>query len=138
MQLFPWGDYHQKQAAAIEAGTLPDAMLGVSVSQQGAMGILSDVSDTFAEIGATGGGFYEPDQREVTIGGKQVAIPFHNEPQFFYYRQDILGPAGFEAPLTSIDRLSKQQPRLPIPPAVSGASATHTVWFRTATTSTQC
>ena len=50
VQLFPWGDYHQKQAAAIEAGTLPDAMLGVSVSQQAAMGILSDVSDIFEEI----------------------------------------------------------------------------------------
>ena len=103
VQLFPWGDYHQKQAAAIEAGTLPDAMLGVSVSQQAAMGILSDVSDIFEEIGAGGGGFYEPDQREVTIGGKQVAIPFHNEPQFLYYRQDILGPAGYEAPLSNVE-----------------------------------
>ncbi len=105
VQLFPWGDYNQKQSAAIEAGTLPDAMLGIRVSQQAAMGILSDVSDLFEEISASGGGFYEPDVREVTIGGKQVGIPFHNEPQFFYYRQDILGPAGYEAPLTTIDQI---------------------------------
>jgi multiple sugar transport system substrate-binding protein len=103
VQLFPWGDYNQKQNAAIEANTLPDALLGVSVSQQYAMGILSDVSDLFAEIGESGGGFYEPDIAEVTIEGKQVAIPFHNEPQFMYYRQDILEPAGFTAPLTSLD-----------------------------------
>lgn len=103
VQLFPWGDYHQKQNAATEAGTLPDALLGIRVAQQAAQGILSDVSDVFAEIGESGGGWYEPDIREVTIGGKQVGVPFHNEPQFFYYRQDILEKAGFTAPLTTLD-----------------------------------
>jgi multiple sugar transport system substrate-binding protein len=103
VQLFPWGDYHQKQNAAIEAKTLPDALLGISVSQQYAMGILSDVSELFAEIGESGGGWYEPDVREVTIEGKQVGIPFHNEPQFMYYRQDVLEKAGFTAPLTTLE-----------------------------------
>ncbi len=103
VQLFPWGDYNQKQNAAIEAGTLPDALLGIRVSQQYAMGILTDVSDVFAEISESGGGFYEPDIREVTVDGKQYGVPFHNEPQFFYYRQDILEPAGFNAPLSTLD-----------------------------------
>lgn len=103
VQLFPWGDFHQKQAAAIEASTLPDAWLGVSVSQHSAMGVLADVSDLFAEIGESGGGWYEPDIAEVTIDGKQLAIPFHNEPQFLYYRQDILEKAGYTAPLTSLE-----------------------------------
>lgn len=95
VQLFPWGEYHQKQNAAIEAGTLPDALLGVSVSQHYAMGILSDVSDLFEEIGATGGGFFEPDRKRVSIGTAQYAIPFHNEPQIMYYRKDVLAAAGY-------------------------------------------
>ena len=103
VQQFPWGDYQQKQNAATEAGTLPDVLLGIRVSQQYAQGILTDVSDGFAESGSSGGGWYEPDIREVTVGGKQVGVPFHNEPQFFYYRQDILEPAGFTAPLTTLD-----------------------------------
>ena len=105
VQLFPWGDYNQKQAAAIEAGTLPDAWLGVSVSQHSAMGVIADVSDLFAEIGESGGGWYDPDIAKVTVGGKQYAVPFHSEPQFMYYRQDILEKAGFTAPLTSLEEL---------------------------------
>lgn len=103
VQLFPWGEYHQKQNAAIEAGTLPDALLGVSVSQHYAMGILSDISDVFAEVGAAGGGFFEPDTLEVTIGGAQYALPFHNEPQMMYYRTDIMAEAGYTEIPQSLD-----------------------------------
>ncbi len=104
VQLFPWGEYHQKQNAAIEAGTLPDALLGVSVSQHYAMGILTDVSDLFEEIAASGGGFFEPDIREVTIGGAQWAIPFHNEPQVMYYRTDVLAAAGYTELPTTLEK----------------------------------
>ena len=105
VQQFPWGDYRQKQNAATEAKTLPDALLGINAAQQFAQGVLTDVSDIFAEIGESGGGFYDPDIREVTFGGKQMGVPFHNEPQFFYYRQDILEPAGFTPPLSNLDDL---------------------------------
>ncbi|MCC6169271.1 MAG: sugar ABC transporter substrate-binding protein [Caldilineaceae bacterium] len=104
VQLFPWGEYTQKQNAAIEAGTLPDALLGVNAPQHHAMGILTDVSDLFAEIDATGGGFYDPDKNEVTIGGVQWGIPFHNEPQFLYYRNDVLEAAGFSGPVETLDQ----------------------------------
>ena len=103
VQQFPWGDYRQKQNAATEAGTLPDALLGLAPAQQYAQGILTDLSDLVAEIGESGGGFYDPDIREVTFGGKQYGVAFHNEPQFYYYRQDILEPAGFSAPLSTLD-----------------------------------
>lgn len=105
VQLFPWGEYHQKQNAAIEAGTLPDALLGISVSRHHAMGILADVSDLFAEIGESGGGWYESDVSEVTIDGKQYGIPFHNEPQVMYYRNDVFQTAGFNPPFMTWDEL---------------------------------
>lgn len=104
VQIFPWGEYTQKQTAAIEAGTLPDALLGVSVPQHHAMGILTDVSDLFAEIGENGGGWYEPDVEEVTIGGVQYGIPFHNEPQIMYYRGDVFAEAGITVPVETLDQ----------------------------------
>lgn len=104
VQIFPWGDFTQKQNAAIEAGTLPDVINGINVPQHHAMGILTDVSELFAEIGETGGGFYDPDKNEVTIGGVQWGIPFHNEPQFLYYRNDVLEPAGFTGPVENLDQ----------------------------------
>lgn len=98
VQLFPWGDYQQKQNAAIEAKTLPDVLLGISVSRYYAMKILTDVTDLFDEIAKTGGGFYEANTNTVKIEGKAWGIPFHNEPQIMYYRNDIFSQAGFTVP----------------------------------------
>jgi len=103
VQLFPWGEYRQKQNTAIEAGTLPDVCLGVDVAGYHAMGILLDVSDLFEEIGETGGGWYEANVTNVTIEGKQYGIPFHNEPQFIYYRSDIFAEAGYDVPVKDLD-----------------------------------
>ena len=98
VQLFPWGDYQQKQNAAIEAKTLPDIILGINTARYSTIGILEDVDDLFREIGETGGGWYEANEANVTIDGKAVGIPFHNEPQVMYYRSDLFSAAGFEAP----------------------------------------
>ncbi|MFO7917816.1 MAG: extracellular solute-binding protein [Anaerolineae bacterium] len=102
VQFFPWGEYTQKQLAAIEAGTLPDVLHGSDVPQYHAMGILRDVSDTFEEIGQTGGGFFETMKSNVTINDKQWAVPFHQEPQYMYYRTDIFGEAGYELPFDDV------------------------------------
>jgi len=103
VQMFPWGEYQQKQNVAIEAKTLPDVCLGVGVARYQKMGILLDVSNLFAEIGETGGGWYDVNERGVTVEGKQWGIPFHNEPQFMYYRSDVLGDAGYEPLLKDLD-----------------------------------
>lgn len=92
VQLFPWGDYQQKQNAAIEAKTLPDIILGINVARYSTMGILEDVDDLFREIGESGGGWFEANEANVKIDGKAVGIPFHNEPQVMYYRSDLFRP----------------------------------------------
>jgi len=103
VQLFPWGDYQQKQNAAIEAKTLPDIILGISNARYAALGILEDVDDLFREIGETGGGWYEANEANVTVNGKAVGIPFHNEPQVMYYRSDIFSEAGYTVPPKDMD-----------------------------------
>lgn len=103
VQLFPWGEFTQKQTAALEAGTLPDVLLGVDVPYHHYMDVLEDVSDLVEEIGATGGGFYEGRVEGVTIQGKQWGVPFHAEPQLAYFRKDIFEEAGFELPLKDLD-----------------------------------
>lgn len=103
VQLFPWGDYQQKQNAAIEAKTLPDIILGINIARYSTMGILEDVDDLFQEIGETGGGWFESNEANVKVDGKAVGIPFHNEPQVMYYRADLFSAAGFEAPPKDMD-----------------------------------
>jgi multiple sugar transport system substrate-binding protein len=103
VQFFPWGEYAQKQLAAIEAGTLPDVLHGSDIPQYHAMGILRDISDTFEEIAQTGGGFFETMKKNVTIDDKQWGVPFHQEPQYMYYRSDIFGEAGYEPPFDNLE-----------------------------------
>ncbi len=98
VQMFPWGDYQQKQNAAIEAGTLPDVLLGISVSRYYAMKILTDVTDLYTDLDKDGGGFYEANKNGVMVDGKAWGIPFHNEPQVMYYRADIFSKAGYTMP----------------------------------------
>ncbi|MFP3897368.1 MAG: ABC transporter substrate-binding protein, partial [Anaerolineales bacterium] len=61
-----------------------------------------DVSDVFEEIGQTGGGFFEAMKNNVTIDDKQWGVPFHQEPQYLYYRGDIFGEAGYEPPFDDL------------------------------------
>lgn len=107
VQLFPWGEFNAKQMAAIEAGTVPDVIVGIDAARYTAMGVLEDVDALFHEIGATGGGWYPANEANVTVGGKAVGIPFHNEPQFMYYRSDVFTEAGFTVPPQNLDEFTE-------------------------------
>ena len=110
VQLFPWGDYNQKQLAAIEAKNTPDLCLGVDPVRYNAMGVLQEVPDIYKEVADSGGGFYQDKIDSVTIGGKIWAVPFHSEPQIMYYRSDVLKELGIEkTPMTTADFLTFAQ-----------------------------
>ena len=98
VQLFPWGEYNQKQLASIEAKNTPDLCLGVDAVRYNAMGVLQEVPDVFKEVSDSGGGFYQDRIDNVTFGGKIWGVPFHTEPQVMYYRTDILKEQGLEKP----------------------------------------
>ena len=98
VQLFPWGEYNQKQLAAIEAKNTPDLCLGVDAVRYNAMGVLQEVGDVFKEVSDSGGGFYQDRIDNCVFGGKIWAVPFHTEPQIMYYRSDILKEQGLDKP----------------------------------------
>ena len=110
VQLFPWGDYNQKQLASIEAKNTPDLCLGVDAVRYNAMGVLQEVRDVFKEVSDSGGGFFQDRIDNATFGGKIWAVPFHAEPQIMYYRADILKEQGLDKPpMTTKDFLAFAQ-----------------------------
>ena len=98
IQQHPWGDFNTKMAAAVEAKTLPDCMIGVNTKRDHDRKILVDLSDVYKKIDADAGGFYDVVKSGVTIGGKQWALGTHIEPQMMYYRTSKLKEAGFSKP----------------------------------------
>ena len=102
VQLFPWGEYNQKQLAAIEAKNTPDLCLGVDAIRYNTMGVLQEVGDVFKEVSDSGGGFYQDRIDNCMFGGKIWAVPFHTEPQVMYYRADILKEQGLDKPPMTI------------------------------------
>jgi len=97
----------QRVSAAIEAGTMPDAldlgrdfMLLLSQNEQ-----LEPLTDLYAEIGEEHGGWLESINSVVTsddFGGEIYGIPYAaSGANILYRRNDVLEPAGFpDAPET--------------------------------------
>lgn len=96
----------QRVSAAIEAGTMPDA-LDVGRSFMDLLAIqeqLEPLDDLYAEIGESVGGWL-PAADEATnpdrVDGYRYGIPFSLGGNVLYRRADVLEPAGFtEAPAT--------------------------------------
>lgn len=115
----------QRVSAAIEAGTMPDAldmgrgfMLLLSQSDQ-----LEPLDDLYAEIDESVGGFL-PAADEATnperYGGNRYGIPFSLGGNVLYRRADVLEPAGFtEAPATWTE-LGEMAAAAQDPPSVYG------------------
>jgi multiple sugar transport system substrate-binding protein len=93
----------QRVSAAIEAGTMPDALdmgtdllLLLSQSDQ-----LEPLDDLYAEIGESVGGWL-PAADEATnperYGGHRYGIPFSLGGNVLYRRADVLEPAGYTEP----------------------------------------
>ncbi|MCL5024952.1 MAG: extracellular solute-binding protein [Chloroflexi bacterium] len=94
-------------AAAIESKKLPDiAKLdqGAVANYQG-LGILTDVSDVYAELGKEGEGWLPFGDTMVTIQGKQWSIPTGAYPWPLHYRIDKYKAAGYDVPVKTLDDL---------------------------------
>lgn len=96
----------QRVSAAIEAGTMPDALdmgrgLMLLLSESG---VLEPVDDVYAKIGAAHGGWLasaDAANRPEDFGGKIYGVPFGTSGNLINRRADVLEAAGFtEAPKT--------------------------------------
>ncbi|MEZ4672606.1 MAG: extracellular solute-binding protein [Anaerolineae bacterium] len=96
----------QTVSAAIEAGTMPDALdLGrdfmLLLSQQDQLEVLNDL---YKEIGEAHGGWLDSAASLVTgddFGGNVYGVPFATGGNVLYRRNDLLEPAGYpDAPKT--------------------------------------
>jgi multiple sugar transport system substrate-binding protein len=96
----------QKVSAAVEAGTLPDALdMGTGLMQLLAKnGQLEGVDDVFKEIGDAHGGWLESAANSVDpekYGGKVWGVPFGLSGNLLNRRDDLLTAKGFaDAPKT--------------------------------------
>ncbi len=96
----------QRVSAAIEAGTMPDALdmgrdLMLLLSQSGS---LEPVDELYAQVGQAHGGWLpsaEKANKPADFGGKIYGVPFGTSGNLINRRADVLEPAGFaEAPKT--------------------------------------
>ncbi len=112
----------QKLQAAVESKQLPD-ISQMDVGRFTAFypaGILTDVSDLYAEFGKAWGGFYKPAEQIATKEGKQWMLPYSIDSNLILYRKDLLEAGGFgEAPKTW-DELFTMAQKVQTPPNVYG------------------
>ncbi|MEN9938807.1 MAG: hypothetical protein RLZZ387_5386 [Chloroflexota bacterium] len=96
----------QRVSAAIEAGTMPDALdmgrdLMLLLSKNGN---LEPLSETYDAVGAAHGGWLksaDSANNPADFGGERYGVPFGTSGNVLYRRADVLEPAGFaEAPTT--------------------------------------
>ena len=129
-------DVEKKLQAAIESKQLPD----ISQMDDGrytrffASGLLTDVSDMFAEFGKQWGSWYEPAQKLATKQGKQFLLPYSIDSSLLLYRNDVLQEAGIKrlratelaviddptAKAVAISRYGGHAPRAPSPSPPAG------------------
>jgi multiple sugar transport system substrate-binding protein len=94
---------NQKVSAAVEAGTMPDAldlgldlMLLLSNTSQ-----LVDVTDVYDKVGTAQGGWYESIDaatNPASFGGIRPGVPFGSSGNLLFSRTDALSAAGFTPP----------------------------------------
>ncbi len=116
----------QKVSAAIEAGSMPDALdLGSGTMQLlSKNGQLEGLDDVFAKIGDAHGGWLDAAKASVDpkkYGGKVWGIPFGLSGNLINRRDDLLAAKGFtEAPKTW-EEMGKMAEAINNPPNVYGA-----------------
>jgi multiple sugar transport system substrate-binding protein len=115
----------QKVAAAVEAGSMPDALdMGTGLMQLlSKNGQLEGLDDTFKAIGDAHGGWLDSAAKSVDpakYGGKTYGVPFGLSGNLINRRDDLLAAAGFtEAPKTW-EELAQMAEKINAPPKVYG------------------
>jgi multiple sugar transport system substrate-binding protein len=115
----------QRVSAAIEAGTMPDALdmgrdLMLLLSQSGKLEALDDVYD---QIGKAHGGWLksaDASNDPKDFGGKRYGIPFGTSGNLINRRADVLEPAGFKDPPKTWQELGDMALKAQKPPETYG------------------
>lgn len=114
----------QRVSAAVEAGTMPDALdLGLDLlllmSRQG---VFVTIDDLYNEVGEAQGGWY-PSIANATdtteVAGGRTGLPFGASGNLLLRRTDLTDAAGFPEPPATWDELVEQAAAITAPP-VSG------------------
>lgn len=98
---------NQKVSAAVESGTMPDA-LDMGLDLQLLLtntGQLMDLSDLYATIGEAHGGWYPSIDSAAKLAGSTTGIPFGPSGNLLFSRQDILEAAGLTPPPSTWDEV---------------------------------
>ena len=115
----------QKVAAAVEAGSMPDAMdMGTGLMQLlSKNGQLEGLDDTFKAIGAAHGGWLDSAGKSVDpakYGGKVFGVPFGLSGNLINRRDDLLAAAGFAEGPKTWEELGQMAEKINAPPKVYG------------------
>jgi multiple sugar transport system substrate-binding protein len=89
-------DIQARVTAAIQSGTGPDIIMGLSNWPQLYATSLADVSDLADEIGKAGGGYYDLCKTVGTSGGKWIGLPWAVGGGLVAYRKSWLAEVGFD------------------------------------------
>ena len=91
---------NQKVSAAVESGTMPDA-LDMGLDLQLLLtntGQLLEVDDLFTAIGEAHGGWYPSVEAAAGLAGARTGVPFGPSGNLLFSRQDVLEAAGLTPP----------------------------------------
>ena len=93
---------NQKVSAAVESGTMPDA-LDMGLDLQLLLtntGQLMELDDLYTKIGDAHGGWYASIDSAAQLAGARTGIPFGPSGNLLFSRQDVLDDAGLALPTT--------------------------------------
>lgn len=113
----PWDNVDQKFTTAVASGDGPDVVqIGLSklrtYADSGALMTLDDATlGDYPNLAASN--FVEGVAGDATaIGGKVVSVPWVSDTRVLFYRSDILGAAGIDAPPATWDELRADAKKL--------------------------
>lgn len=95
VQSLPWTAAHEKLLTAHAGGSLPDVMMLPNgwVGEFAMIGALAPVADA-----ALLANMFPGVRETVQYGGRDYAVPWSVAPQMQFYRRDLLGEIGYDAP----------------------------------------
>ena len=120
---------NQKVAAAVESGTMPDALdMGLDLLLLlSAQKKLEPLDDLYAKIGQAHGGWLKPTESALdpkTLGGVRAGIPFGVSGNLLHQRKDALAEAGLTPPPKTWQDVSDWSVKAQKPPKTYGMGLT--------------
>ena len=109
---------NQKVSAAVESGTMPDA-LDMGLDLQLLLtntGQLLELDDLYTKIGEAHGGWYPSVDSAAKLAGATTGIPFGPSGNLLFSRQDVLEEAGLTPPPSTWQEVSDWSRQAQSPP----------------------